>query len=130
MRTIARFQYPEYAWLFQSYLRDQEIDAHVFDEHVVQWQWTLSDAIGGVRVVVPWRDAEAAAELWSGYHDRINRAPSPLSIARGGWAGLLIIYYLFGIFLIFGRRSLLQPRDQQGDDPISTKPEKTPVSDR
>lgn len=108
MKTIARFQYPENAWLFQSFLRDQEIDAYVFDEHVIQWQWTLSDAIGGVRVVVPWRDVEEAQQLWGEYHERINRAPSPLSIARGGWLGLLIGYY-FGFYLVFGRRPLTQP---------------------
>lgn len=112
MKTIARFQYPENAWLFQSFLRDQEIDAYVFDEHVIQWQWTLSDAIGGVRVVVPPRDVDEAVQLWREYQERINRAPSPLSIARGGWVGLLIGYY-FGFYLVFGRRALTQPMENE-----------------
>lgn len=108
MHTIARFQYPENAWLFQSFLRDRDIDAYVFDEYVAQWQWTLSDAIGGVRVVVPWRDVEEACELWRGYHDAINRAPSPLTIARGGWL-LGILCCLTGAFPIFGRRPFPHP---------------------
>lgn len=109
MRTIARFQYPEYAWLFQSYLRDQEIDAYVFDEFMIQWQWTLSDAIGGVRVVVPPKDVEQAVELWRNYQERINRPPSPLTIARGGWLGILLGYFI-GIYLVSGRRPLADPR--------------------
>jgi len=117
MYTIARFQYPEYAWLFQSYLRDRQIDAYVFDEHVVQWKWTLSDAIGGVRVVVPKQDIDEAVQLWKGYHERINQAPSPLSIARGGWLGLIIAGYLFGIYLVFGRRPL--PATKDGEDNTS-----------
>jgi hypothetical protein len=108
MRTIARFQFPENAWLFRSFLRDREIDAHVFDEHVVQWQWTLSDAIGGVRVVVPLHDVEEACALWREYHDNLNRAPSILTIARGGWPLLVIGYFTLGVYLVFGRRKLHQ----------------------
>ncbi len=108
MHTIARFQYPENAWLFQSFLRDRDLDAYVFDEHVVQVQWTLSDAIGGVRVVVPWRDVEEACELWLEYHEAINRAPSPRTIARGGWP-LGIICCLIGGYPIFGRRPFPHP---------------------
>lgn len=106
MHTIARFQFPENAWLFQSFLRDRNIEAHVFDEHLVQIQWTLSDAIGGVRVVVPSHNCEEAVELWRQYHDRINEAPCPLSIARGGWPLLLIGHLFLGFYLVFGRRQL------------------------
>lgn len=109
MHTIARFQYVENAWLFQSFLRNQDIEAFVFDEHVAQWQWTLSDAIGGVRVVVPAAHVDASVKLWQEYHERINRDPSPLTIARGGWMlGLFSI--LIGGFPIFGRRPF--PRKQ------------------
>lgn len=118
MHTIARFQFPENAWLFQSFLRDQEIDAFVFDEHLIQCQWTLSDAIGGVRVVVPRHDIEDAVRLWREYHDRINQNPSPLTIARGGWP-LLVIGYLLGIYLVFGRRRLASPASAENTNPLN-----------
>jgi hypothetical protein len=44
MITIARFQVPEDAYLFRSFLAHKGIPAHVFDDCVVQTAWYLSNA--------------------------------------------------------------------------------------
>ena len=106
MNTIARFQVPEEAYLFCSYLDSHEIEAHVFDEHVVQMVWYYSDAIGGVRVVVPEEEEERATALLAEYREAM-RQPSEQETVVRAWPVTLVISLFAGIpMLIFGRKKV------------------------
>lgn len=63
MKTIATFSKPEEAHLFRTRLEAAGISAFVQDEHVVQLNWLLSNAIGGVRVQIAEDDLESASEF-------------------------------------------------------------------
>ncbi|MGE9270944.1 MAG: hypothetical protein ACQKBU_09100 [Verrucomicrobiales bacterium] len=103
MKTIASFELPESAWLFRNYLTVHDVDAYVFDEYIVQVRWDLSNAIGGVRVVVPPAQQEMAVQRWLEYRDRLYAPPSTASVVRGGLLGLIASYVL-GVYPVFGRR--------------------------
>ncbi len=60
MITIAKYSLPEQAHLARIKLEGQGIEAHVADENVIQWHWYLSNAIGGVRLLVAQEDEAAA----------------------------------------------------------------------
>ena len=63
MKTIATFSKPEEAHLFRTRLEAAGISAFVQDEYVVQLNWLLSNAIGGVRVQIADDDLESASEF-------------------------------------------------------------------
>lgn len=63
MRTVATFSKPEEAHLFRTRLEAAGIAAYVQDEHMVQVDWLMSNAIGGVRVQVAEEDVDATREL-------------------------------------------------------------------
>jgi hypothetical protein len=65
VRTIATFSKVDDAHLLRMRLEAGGIEAFLQDENVVQWDWLLSNAIGGVRVQVADANAEAALELLS-----------------------------------------------------------------
>jgi hypothetical protein len=65
MQTIATLSKVEDAHLIRMRLEASGIEAFVQDENVVQWDWLLSNAIGGVRVQVADEDGQAALELLS-----------------------------------------------------------------
>lgn len=107
MITVARFQLPEEAHLFRSYLESAEIEAHVFDEHVVQLFWHYSNAIGGVRVVVADEDEEVALAAYREYMDALQQEPRLMSVVRG-WPVVVLLFFAMGIpALIFGRRPIV-----------------------
>ena len=62
MKTIARFDAPEDAYLFRAFLDAQGVDASVLDENVAQLFWHYRAATGGVRVVIHDEDDLSAAE--------------------------------------------------------------------
>ena len=106
MKTIARFQVPEEAHLFRSYLESYEIPAFVFDEHLVQMAWHYSNAIGGVRVVVPDDYSEDGASCFIEYSKAIRQSSSRETEVRA-WLLTLLISFLFGVpTLVFGRKEI------------------------
>jgi hypothetical protein len=108
MITIARFQVPEDAHLFRAYLESRGISATVFDEHVVQLFWHYSNAIGGVRVVVPEEEVPEATAAHREYLEALNSAPREFSGARAWPLVLLLSLALGAPFLAFGRRMLVK----------------------
>src|SRR3954464_9164202 len=65
METIATFSKPEDAHLLRMRLEAAGIEAFVQDENVIQMDWLLSNAVGGVRVQVGNDDVAAALDLVS-----------------------------------------------------------------
>lgn len=65
MKQLATFSKPEEAEMLRAFLEGSGIDAVVRDAHTVTADWTLSNAIGGVKVEVADEDAERAAVLLS-----------------------------------------------------------------
>ena len=63
MTTIATFNKPEEAHLLRMRLEAGGIAAFIQDENIVQIDWLLANAIGGVRVQVADEDVAAAHEL-------------------------------------------------------------------
>jgi len=63
MITVGTFSKPEEANLLRSRLEAAGIPAFVRDELTVQMYWLYSNALGGVRVVVPDHHVEAAREI-------------------------------------------------------------------
>ena len=106
MNTIARFQLPEEAYLFRSYLESHEIESHVFDEHLVQLAWHYSNAIGGVRVAVSDSYSEEASKHFAEYSKALRQSPTNRSEVRA-WPLTLLISLLIGVpVLVFGRKKL------------------------
>jgi len=62
VQTIATFSKPEDAHLLRMRLDAGGIEAFVQDENMVQMDWLLSNAVGGVRVQVADEDANAARD--------------------------------------------------------------------
>lgn len=63
MTTIATFSKPEEAHLFRMRLEAAGIPAFIQDESLVQIDWFLSNAVGGVRVQIADSDVETAREF-------------------------------------------------------------------
>lgn len=61
--TIARYSLPYEAHIAWSRLDSEGIPAFVADEHTINMQWLLSDALGGVRLQVAEADVEAALAI-------------------------------------------------------------------
>lgn len=60
MKTVASFTEPYLAHLARGKLTSEGITAVVTDEYLIQTNWTLSNAIGGVKVLVPDEELERA----------------------------------------------------------------------
>jgi len=107
MRTLARFDAPEDAYLLRSFLASRGIHSTVLDEHVAQLFWHYRQATGGVRVVI---DGE---EDWSGAEDACreymeNRSKDAVVVPPARWwpIVLLLSWALGGPLLLFGRKNL------------------------
>jgi Putative prokaryotic signal transducing protein len=61
--TIAAFSQPIEAHLARAHLESEGIPCVVGDEHLVRVDWFLSNAVGGVKVLVPAWEAEHAREV-------------------------------------------------------------------
>lgn len=62
MVTVARFRDPQIAHVARGVLESSGIHAVVLDEHMVQANWVLSQAIDGVKVAVLEEDLSEARE--------------------------------------------------------------------
>lgn len=61
--TLGRYSLPFEAHLDRSRLESEGIDTFVADEHTVNMQWMLSNAIGGVRLQVQEDDLYRARQI-------------------------------------------------------------------
>lgn len=75
LTVIARFRDLVPAQLALGALRSAGIDASLCDENMLRMDWLMSNAIGGLRLVIPRADAEAATE--------ILQAPTPRTLDAG-----------------------------------------------
>jgi Putative prokaryotic signal transducing protein len=62
VQTIATFSKPEDAHLLRMRLESAGIHAFIQDENMIQWDWLLSNAIGGARVQIADEDLLAAQD--------------------------------------------------------------------
>ena len=105
MKTLARFDTPEDAYLFRAYLDSRGISATVLDEHVIQLFWYYSNALGGVRVVLnDDADLAEALEAYQEYVRALNVQPSLVTEVRAWPLVLLLSWVVGGPLLVFGRR--------------------------
>ena len=104
MLTVARLETPEEAHLLRNYLEAEGITAFLFDEFTIQVAWYLSNAIGGVRIVVQEGDCGDALSAIGRYNKTLRSGSSPITEIRA-WPIAAILSVLFGVpFLLFGRR--------------------------
>ena len=61
--VVRAFSHPHEAQLACSALRASGIDAIIADAHIVAANWLYSNLVGGVKVLVPPEDADAAREI-------------------------------------------------------------------
>ena len=64
MKLVASFSKVEEAYILKGNLQGSGITAYVVDEHIVQQDWFLSNAVGGVKVQVADEDFPAAKEMY------------------------------------------------------------------
>jgi hypothetical protein len=107
MKTIARFDAPEDAYLFRAFLDSRGVDSSVLDENVAHWFWLYRTATGGVRVVIHDEgDLPAAEEVRREYFASINAKPSVTSEVCWWPVVLLLSWVVGGPLLLFGRRAI------------------------
>ncbi len=75
MTTIATFNKPEEAHLLRMRLEAGGIEAFLLDENLVQVDWLLANAIGGVRVQVNDEDVAAAGALLEAQDSAADATP-------------------------------------------------------
>ena len=63
MVTIASYRDPSEAWIPQTLLESAGISVFLRDENTVRLDWGVSNAIGGIRLQVDRKNAEAAMKL-------------------------------------------------------------------
>lgn len=63
--TAASFSFPHEAHIAKATLESEGIPAFVADEHTINMQWLYSNAMGGVRVQVPFKYLEQAQNILS-----------------------------------------------------------------
>ena len=105
MITIAKFIKSEDAYLFRSFLEAQGIASYIYDEHVSQWFWAHTQALGGIRVVVADEDVEQAEALYVQYDKSMKSTPFVESPVRA-WPIMALASLFFGFpVMLFGRKS-------------------------
>jgi hypothetical protein len=63
MITVAAFSDSAHAHIARGFLEAEGIESEIADEHVVGVHWLYSNAIGGVKLLVPETDVARALEL-------------------------------------------------------------------
>lgn len=103
MFTVARFDSPEEAYLFRSFLASRGIGSAVLDEYVSQLFWNYRFATGGVRVVLENdMDAEQAEAMKEEYLSALSPQPTEEVI---GWPVVALLSLVMGVPMpVFGRR--------------------------
>lgn len=71
--TVGHYSLPYEAHLGRARLESEGIDALVVDEHTINMQWMLSDALGGVRLQVNQEDDARARMILA--EDRSDLVP-------------------------------------------------------
>ena len=117
MITIARFDSPEEAYLFRSFLESRGVESAVLDEHIAQLFWHYRMATGGVRVVIhDEEDLETAVNTRHEYFNSITANP-PLVTEVRAWPLVLLLSSFFGLpFLLFGRKKLTKDQSSNDDE--------------
>lgn len=71
--VVARYSFPYQAHIAKGLLESEHILAFVADEHTINMQWLYSNAMGGVRLMVP-ESARERAELVlrNDYSENVN----------------------------------------------------------
>jgi len=106
MRTLARFDAPEDAYLLHSFLGSRGIDSAVLDEHVAQLFWHYRQATGGVRVVIgDNEDWSRAEEVCREYLGNRSQGAAVVPPARCWPIVLLLSWVIGGPLLLFGRKN-------------------------
>ena len=73
--VVASFSFPHEAQIARASLESAGIPAVVADEHTINMQWLYSNALGGVKVLVPPEQAEEARSLLgSDFSSAVNEA--------------------------------------------------------
>ncbi len=104
METVTTFHKGEDAYLFRAFLESEGIQAHVFDEYVLQMQWLYTAAVGGVRVVVDEEDLERAMELLEAYEETVTASPQVVGDVKV-WPMALLVSFIVGVpCFLLGRK--------------------------
>jgi len=102
MKQIATFSKVEEAEMLRAYLEGAGIMAAVRDAHTVSADWTLSNAIGGVKVDVADTDADQAIALLGQFQSSTPPKTEPKSKPRHKPSRYVkIAAVLFILILIF-----------------------------
>jgi len=110
MNPIARFDSPEEAYLFRSFLASHGIGVAVLDEYVSQLFWNYRFATGGVRVVLEDEaDRDAAEMMKEEYLGALSPEPVEEVI---GWPVVAVLSLVMGVPMpVFGKRSVAKKDD-------------------
>jgi hypothetical protein len=106
VKTLARFDAPEDAYLFRAFLESRAIESSVLDEHVAQLCWHYRRATGGVRVVIDDEIDPGEAEAVREEYFRALAAREPVSGEVRWWPVVLLLsWFVSGPLLLFGRKN-------------------------
>jgi DNA-directed RNA polymerase subunit M/transcription elongation factor TFIIS len=79
---IAAYRDVMLAKLAVSKLESEGISAHILNEHIVTQNWSYSQAVGGVQVMVPRDQAEKAKEILDQDHSEIMEDLDPAIVCE------------------------------------------------
>ncbi len=102
---IASFSYPHEAHIAKASLDAANIPAFITDEYTINMQWLYSNALGGVRLLVPEEYAVEAKELISqDFSENVNQATEAVETTCPSCGSTDIEAYTIGkkpAFLVF-----------------------------
>lgn len=75
MITVAAFSKPEEAHLLRLRLAAGGVQAFIQDENLIQIDWLMSNALGGVKVLIDEADAELAKQILSSDAEGLDELP-------------------------------------------------------
>lgn len=105
--TVASYSFPHEAQIARATLESQGIPAFVADEHTINMQWLYSNAMGGVRVQVPFKHLDQARQLLSADFSSTLDSESAGPVCSHCGSGHLVPYTkgkkpAFLLFLLLG----------------------------
>lgn len=117
--VIARFSFPYEAQIARASLDAAGIPAFIADEHTINMNWLYSNALGGVRLLVPRaRFQEAKALLEADFSDQFELEPAvepvvcpncashAIEAHTQGKKPAFLVFLLLGFPLFFYRHGL------------------------
>jgi len=111
--TIAQFNKPEDAHMLRMRLEAGDVAVFIQDEHLVQLDWGLANAVGGVRVQIDEEDIERAREILADEPDTTPPSDRPACPACGSTSTgkdelprrvAFLTIMLLGIPLLFSKK--------------------------